>query len=199
MILNISRRITRSLIQNSVISFDEFPIYQYGIEVMLLTVFETIGLLAFAALVGLLWESVFFMLAFCSLRVYAGGYHAKTALRCFSYFVLLWIAGICMANGLSISTNPIIINIISIMSLGIVIGHAPIAVVNRPITEDEKVKFRKVSIILAVSFTFIIGICTFYNFYLLYVGYFAIGMFLEAMMLLVEKYREEGTHEKFDT
>lgn len=199
MILSLSRRITRTLIDNSVISFDEFPVYQYGIEVLLLTVSETLGLLLLAGILGLLLESIVFMMAFCTLRVYAGGYHAKTAGRCFTYFVALWGVAMFLAHYLDISQSPVLINAISLIALGMVVKYAPIAVVNRPITDEEYIKFRKYSIIMASTFSALIFIFTIMNIGLWYVGIFSIGMFMEATMLLVEYYREEYQDEKFNS
>lgn len=189
MIIKVSRQLTKSLINNKIIEFDEFPIYQYGIEVILIALIETMGIFTIALMTGYTYEALIFILAFSSIRVYAGGYHAKTVMKCFSYFVLLGGGAISLAKLSKLADHPFAICVIAIIASLIIFHYAPVSVVNRPITENERIKFRSISIKISTIYLVIVLILSSINVMRWYVGIFALGMLLEAMMLLVEKYR----------
>jgi len=191
MILQISRHITRSLVQNSIINFDDFSIYQYGLEVLLITLFETLGILIVAIMTGYVIEALVFITAFCSIRAYAGGYHAKTVTTCFLSFLGLGGITVIFAKLLQMASLPWLSVLIASIAFLVIYKFAPVAVSNRPITESERRKFRSISIQLTLVYLVAVIALVVAQKYLWYVGVFSMGLLLEALTLLVEKYREE--------
>lgn len=191
MIHQMSRSITRSLIDNNIINFDDLPIYQYGLEVLLITLFQTMGILILALLTGYFFEAILFIIGFCTIRVYAGGYHASSVMKCFVYFTGLGAIAIILSKILVIDRSPLIIICMAILTFIIIYLYAPVSVINRPITEVERKRFRRISINMTFTYTFLIVVLSLMNQHLWYVGIFTFGIFLEAITLLVEKNREE--------
>ncbi|WP_430883796.1 accessory gene regulator ArgB-like protein [Fusibacter sp. JL216-2] len=192
MINQMSREITRSLIKNDIISFDDMSVYQYGLEVLFLTTIKLIGIFILASLFGYVIESVLFIIAFGSLRMYAGGYHAKTVFKCFILTIGFIIADILTCSLISINKSPILIFAITLISFTIVYILSPVAVKSRPITVDEQRKFRESSIKLMLVYLVIITVLVIKQSYLWYVGIFSLGLFFEATTLLAEKLRKEN-------
>ena len=62
---------------------DDIEVYSYGLQIFLSNVFEVLAVLIIGLCIGRFFETVAFFVSFISLRSGAGGYHAKTYLRCF--------------------------------------------------------------------------------------------------------------------
>ena len=87
----ISKKISYCLSENKVIDRKDCKIYQHGIELFLTCVIE-IGLILIAALLCRnFWNTTMFFFGFLPIRVYSGGYHADTRIRCFAVLVIVYI------------------------------------------------------------------------------------------------------------
>lgn len=100
MLHRLSERIALSVYNNS----DKIPldIYIYGFELLVSSVIETISLLLIGLLTGKFVETVIFIISFSSIRVFSGGYHANSYLKCFivtiaCYLLVLFSADIMLA------------------------------------------------------------------------------------------------------
>ena len=84
------------------LSEEERPVYVYGFELLLSTLSSMITICSVSIIIGKPGYAIFFMLFFFSLRLFTGGYHAKTYLICFittnSLFIItiLWYKTIRM-------------------------------------------------------------------------------------------------------
>lgn len=191
MIHQMSRRITRSLINNDIIKFDDVTIYQYGLEVILLTAIKMIGILILAIMSGYVMEAFLFVMAFSSVRVYAGGYHASSVLNCFLLTVAFIAADILFCSLIQVECHPWLIVAVAIIAFIVIYLHSPVAVKSREITEEEEVRFRKLSINITFTYLVIIVVLAMTDTYLWYTGVFSVGVLFEALTLMVEKYRKE--------
>ena len=88
----VASKITEHLLLMDVIDQKDAAIYCYGLEVLLLSLLEIISIVCLALLVGNFFETLFYFAAFIPLRLFAGGYHASTRLRC--YLLSLFVYGI---------------------------------------------------------------------------------------------------------
>lgn len=80
---NLAQFTADRLADRGVIQEKDVPVYRYGLEAIYSSTLELVSILFLAVIVGNFWQTVAFFLAFIPLRVYAGGYHASTRLRCF--------------------------------------------------------------------------------------------------------------------
>ncbi len=196
MLIQISRSIAKTLVETGTIKFDEFPSYQFGIEVMLISVLEFIGILAVSFAFGKVAEAVVFIAAFSSLRVLAGGYHSKTVFRCFMTFIALIVGAVYMTEVINLTQSPWLSVGIALLAFGIFYWKAPVAVASRPISEEERSKFR--SMTLRLSFSYVVGLAVFaaMGIGVWFTGIFAYGMLFEAFTLIIEYYKEGEKHER---
>lgn len=150
MIQQLANNITESLVKKAVVTEENKEIYVFGFEAIIATVINFVIILVLGASFGLLLEAVIYLLAFSILRVYCGGYHAKTHLSCILTFVFLF--GIVMTI---IALTPSNLYSIISVTLGIccvliVFVLAPIEHENRRFQGNEYKQFRLISRIIAV-------------------------------------------------
>lgn len=93
---HLSERISLVLLQNKIIPSDEREIYSYGLEAFLLNG----AVLVVAFLTGIFTCSmlhfVVFVLVFVPLRMFTGGFHAKTSERCFIGTTIFYLGTVCV-------------------------------------------------------------------------------------------------------
>ena len=153
-----SEAVTRKLQENNTIDEEQYEICRYGLQqgfTIILNIVTTfiIGMI----MKGLLYAVVFTIL-YIPLRSNAGGYHAKTAIRCYLYSILLMIAVLLAIKHITIPS--FICIIIFTISIAVICILAPIEDSNKPLDEIEvKVYHKRTLIILAIEIMlFIIGL-----------------------------------------
>lgn len=100
MLHRLSKRIALSVCNDS----DKIllDVYIYGFELLVSSVIETISLLLIGLLTGKIIDTIIFIISFSSIRVFSGGYHANSYLKCFIvtvayYLLVLFSADIMLA------------------------------------------------------------------------------------------------------
>ena len=91
MIKIIANWILNLVYKNCDIPNDLREAYQYGIEITISSIFNILLILLTSLLFRDVLSGVIFLLCFISLRIYSGGYHATTYLRCSIVFLLTYI------------------------------------------------------------------------------------------------------------
>lgn len=117
-------------------------------------------------MLGIIWEFIVFILSFAILRQYAGGFHAKTFLRCLFISCLIVVLLYLPLNFTGDGTAFICIG--SALSLPVIAVLSPVDSVYKPIAEDEQKKYKKrllvllcAEVIAAVFVYFLVNnICT---------------------------------------
>ncbi len=150
MLQSISERLTISLIESSVIDKEDEDLYQYGILQGFRIILNIFTALIIGLIFGKLAEIAVFMLAYIPLRSYAGGFHAKTPLRCYIFSVVM----LCVISiGLQkVFFSDMVLYIISVVSAVGVFILSPIEDKNKPLDGAEIRVFKKrARIILAAE------------------------------------------------
>lgn len=83
---------TDKLIVTETIRPDERELYIYGLRQGLLIIANILTIIAIGFLYKMVWQCTLFMVVYFPLRSFAGGYHAKTPLRCYSFSIVLIIS-----------------------------------------------------------------------------------------------------------
>ena len=100
-------KITSFLIENKEINQDDYEVYKYGFEVIVLSI-------------GLLFNKIFYSIAFlicyCPIRQFAGGYHANNYTKCLLIFILIFILTINTSSNVDSQIYTLMIFIISTLS-----------------------------------------------------------------------------------
>ena len=104
------KRWSAFLVRCGVIKEEDAAVQEYGLFCLLNTLAYNVVQLALALWFHVLWQTLWFDLLFMPLRNWAGGYHAKTPLRCFVLSNAVWAlamlgghylpARLCLAVGM---------------------------------------------------------------------------------------------------
>ncbi|WP_019229669.1 accessory gene regulator ArgB-like protein [Sedimentibacter sp. B4] len=147
----IIQRVTDELVSNKIIDSEDCELYTYGLQQGALILLNILTILIVGKIFGMLWESVVFMVTYIPLRTYAGGYHARTQLKCYISSVVL-IVTVLLGIRFIPWTNFICITIVIISGLIIYI-LSPVEDSNKPLDVAEvKVYGKKARMILALEF-----------------------------------------------
>lgn len=82
MLARLADGLSQRMVDNEAIREEEAALVSFGIVQGLRSLIEMILMVVTGILCGLFWQSMVILLAFIPLRVFAGGYHAKTPLQC---------------------------------------------------------------------------------------------------------------------
>ena len=142
----------------------EYPIevYIYGLELIISSLIGESIVLILGLILGRLIETIIFIVLIKFIRIYSGGFHAKTYIVCnivfiISYSVSLFVSR-CLAN-----ISPDIIFIIMIATILVTVLAmaimAPIENVNKPISLERRkvLKIKAIVAALTTGFIFMTG------------------------------------------
>ena len=132
----------------NVIDDEHYEICRYGLQQGFSIVLNMISTIIIGAILGMLWQAVFFTLLYVPLRSNAGGYHAKTANRCYMYSVLMMIAALWAIKRIAVPRFICIITLI--ISCGIILTLAPVEDSNKPLDSIERSVYKKRTYMITV-------------------------------------------------
>lgn len=147
----ITRSIALTLNQNGIISNEDIEICAYGLELFISAVGEIALLLIAALFLKRLPETILFFTAFIPLRIYAGGYHADSRLRCFLILIEVFAIFIVLINCISAEVYKIIILSAMVLNTLCVFIMAPIGHPNKKQTKKEIHTYRLISVVVSVA------------------------------------------------
>lgn len=127
----------------------------YGMELFLSSMINIIITCILGVLFGRLPETVIFLLSFCTLRKYAGGYHAPNYFLCGLSFQTIYC--FIMLNRLLVDVR--LIYLIIGISLTLVWVYSPVEDLNKPLDSERKQLFGKKAklVLLAEGCAFLIS------------------------------------------
>ena len=132
--------LTNFIIQHSDAKREDADIIAFGVKYGLITLAEILGMVVISFLMRELIPGAVILIAFISIRVYAGGYHAKALPRCVVMSTILFTLIIL---GYKMLYLPIIVKGLIALFLGVLILiFSPVENDNRRLSENEKKVFK---------------------------------------------------------
>lgn len=180
--------ITQKLSKWDVIDNDKFDIYAYSFEILISYFVFFLVFLLISLLTRTFFESLCYLIGFCILRHFAGGYHTATYLRCHLLFSFTHLLFIIICKTMSSEWHHIIFFSLILYVLSSVFVFAPVDNANKPFTKREFSRYRFKSRLYAVAISIILIV----GFMLLnvlrpYALYYIIGSSFAATSLWVAK------------
>lgn len=155
MIMYISDKAVAKLIQLNSIREDEKELYTYGLQQGIFIILNIVTTIVIGLISDMLWQSVLFMAAYLPLRSFAGGYHARTQLRCYLYSITLIITVLSAIRFIP-WTNFICLGT-ALFAGAIIFTLGPVEDINKPLDQIEVAVYKKSTrIILALEFLIIL-------------------------------------------
>lgn len=143
----LSHKIGNNLVHSNVIKEEDAEIYIYGINQILVSVLNVSSALIIGLVFDMFLESIIFMAAYIPLRSFAGGYHAKTPLRC--YILSLIMITIILAGIKYLPVANIVYYSVLAATVLIVFLLSPVEDKNKPLDEIEQKVYKKSAIIIS--------------------------------------------------
>lgn len=187
MIKLISSKVARILCEDEKHT-DNYELYEYAIYIILSSAFHMATVIVLGLVFNLLTESLVFYLSFIVIRKFAGGYHAKTPVRCYLFSFASNIIILCLVKWLSsINTLFIFIFIIFELLCGVLILLiSPLDTENNPLTGQEKKMYRMLTSIITILIFIISSLC-FFKGYRNIGSSMICGVVMSALVLLMRK------------
>ena len=187
MIKLISSKVARILCEDEKHT-DNYELYEYAIYIILSSAFHMATVIVLGLVFNLLTESLVFYLSFIVIRKFAGGYHAKTPVRCYLFSFASNIIILCLVKWLS-SINTLFIFIFIIFELlcvVLILLISPLDTENNPLTGQEKKMYRMLTSIITILIFIISSLC-FFKGYRNIGSSMICGVVMSALVLLMRK------------
>ena len=134
----LSERVTGWLLANEAIPREDKEIYRYGIQQGMIALVNLGTTMIIGMVFGRLLESILFMAAYMPLRSFAGGYHAKTAVRCYFFSIAMMSAVLWVMRCVTYVT--LVCGFLTVVSGSIIWFLVPVEDRNKPLDDVEKVE-----------------------------------------------------------
>lgn len=136
---------------NGIIQSENRKICEYGVRQLFTILLNIISDVFIGILFGMVSESIIFLIAYMSLRRFAGGFHSRTPILCYVYSMIiiagnLWIVKVWLSDKIIISIFLLLIGSALIFLL------SPVEDMNKPLDMLEyKVYQKKCFLILIIE------------------------------------------------
>ena len=145
----LSHKIGDDLVRSGVVKEEDAEVYIYGINQILAYVFNAFSSLIIGLIFGVIFEIIIFMAAYIPLRSFAGGYHAKTPLRCYVFSVITLIV---VSIGLKyLHLADWVYYAVLVAATLVVLVLFPVEDRNKPLDEIEHRVYKKLTILIAAT------------------------------------------------
>lgn len=125
-------------------------VYQYGIEITISSIFNTILILLCSLALGDIWTGITYLFIFIFLRSFTGGYHATTYLRCNITMVVTFIITFVLYKVITHFAFPIsVCEAIALLNLIPIVIFSPVPNKHKPLTDAQKKRSYNLSLIIA--------------------------------------------------
>ena len=160
MIKLISSKVARILCKDEKHT-DNYELYEYAIYIILSSAFHMATVIVLGLVFNLLTESLVFYLSFIVIRKFAGGYHAKTPVRCYAFSVISSIIMLCLikyANSVGNIFTYLLI-IFELLCVVLIILMSPLDTENNPLNSYEKKWYKTLAVLISVCIFIISLFC----------------------------------------
>lgn len=183
-----SSKLIEFFVSNDLIKNEDKEIYKYAVNIILSSLIHIATVMIIGLCFNLFIESLVFYFSFIAIRKFAGGYHAKTPVRCYLFSFASNIIILCLVKWLS-SINTLFIFIFIIFELlcvVLILLISPLDTENNPLTGQEKKMYRMLTSIITILIFIISSLC-FFKGYRNIGSSMICGVVMSAWVLLMRK------------
>lgn len=139
------------LYRNHMIEEEDSEVYQYGFEIVIDSVLETLLLMVIGFLIGKTMQTILFILTFTVIRRYSGGFHASTKLRCVMTSIFLFLMAVILSS-LDFAYRELCYACLGVVANVIIWIYAPVEHYKKPLEPETIVRCRRYSRVLATLY-----------------------------------------------
>lgn len=123
------------------IQTDRINIYKYGINQMFNMLLNIATFLVIGLIFHMTLETIIFTAAYIPLRIYAGGFHAKTPFKCWIVSAVMLIAVLSAIKYADLKLY--VFDILALIGIAVILVLSPVEDKNKPLDELEKKIYKK--------------------------------------------------------
>lgn len=164
-------------------------IFIYGFQLTLSTLCSLISICIISAIVKKPLSVLVFFIAFFWVRLFSGGFHARTYLRCFLLTNMVYLLIVLGAELLFRTSIPIILGV-QITAGIIVCLLTPIRHKNHPLSEAVYIRNQKVSRALVIVLELLFPLTTILVDDLTWIALFSASLMAVAILMIIPKIQE---------
>lgn len=155
--IKFSDKLVNRLVNMEIISSADREVYLYGVHLLFAAFINVLSTICIGILMGMVWESILFLITFIPIRTYAGGYHARTQGQCYVISLIINLLAMFVIKW-SIDYSVIRFAVFAISQIGIFLV-APVDNENKVLTDQEKKIYRNCLRALLCGIDGIVLIC----------------------------------------
>jgi accessory gene regulator B len=138
LIINLSIWVSELLINSEIVKEEDKDIYQYGLELLISTDINVAMVMTIGIFFHKTLQTILFLLEYCFVKRYAGGYHASTYARCIITFSVLYASMLFGFEAFNINRINMSAGFICTISILLVFVLAPVEDKNKPLESEER-------------------------------------------------------------
>lgn len=190
MINKVALKITDYIQKNGNIkNTDDLEKINYSLQAIFNESFKIVILIIIFYILGKINYFLFSVLILFSIRIFAGGYHCNTTMKCLLFSILLFLIT-CLIGPILPKVNSLVYYIIAFLSIFIVILRTPYPNKNRPIKNKKRKRIFK---IISTFFT-IFWVCILL-FYIKDITYLNCGFLTIVLQVIQLIYIKKGVYQ----
>lgn len=150
---NIIHTLVSQAIKSGVIQEEKASIYEYGLEDFFCNFFTWCVFLVIGGIINMFWYTLLFMTVHVPLRMYAGGIHCATRIRCFMVSTCITALVFALPVFLPFSLLASALQWLAIPNLVVIWIFAPVEDLRKPLNVGEQRFYKKVSFLVCTAAT----------------------------------------------
>ena len=150
MFKNISQDIVFYCSKKNILHQEKKEIYEYAIEVILLNGSLLLTFLGLSLLAKQFLFFVYFICFFVPLRMYSGGFHAKSSEACYGISVLGFSMAMMIVKYKSFLLETSLCRVLAVVMIAILFLFSPIENENHPLDKHHKQRNKRITRVLTV-------------------------------------------------
>lgn len=151
MIHSVALIIADFFVSKDVITEEEEEVCAYGMELIISGIISIALVLIIGLITGNIWYSVVYNMMMVVIRIYTGGYHADTHIRCNVCYCMTFLISIALLRVKMHIKTELAIWIIALAGYLIIVLNAPLEHHNKKLTMKQKEDYMVISAMLGIA------------------------------------------------
>lgn len=185
---NLAVDIAFLLIKNKIVDIQQRDVYVYGLEVILLNGSLLIVFLITSLLCGAMTNFWAYLIFFLPLRIFSGGYHAKSSESCFVLSTIMYGLSIAITFFFPLLYQNWKWTVAGIISIVVILALSPMVNENNPLTQSQRKRNRIIVCILLAADLVTFILCCYFNWQI--ASNELIFIIMDVVLLLAEKLKQ---------
>lgn len=183
MINHLAQKIATKMVNTNIVEYEDKECYIYGLELLLSKIIVLCAIALIALITQLIIPSIVFTFLYLLLRQYTGGFHCQKAEMCIILSIIIYIIFVSIFK-FDLIHSEISLLTGSIASYISIVVFSPLADANKEIDENERKKYRRISIFLGSTMLIVILYSFFMNTHSMFVSV-SCSLIADAILLIM--------------